>query len=663
MKKIFLIGLILVSLLFTAEAITIIEVDYDSSFNNAEIYETDSVVLRIKTSERNQCFYGISESEKIPFDGEYGIIHEVYLNNLEEGPHTYYVSCGSGQANGINFSTKIPIFATIEMDNKNSQLGEGKYKITLTTSKPSSGIPKLEYSFDETNYKTISLAGNGKNWEGNLIISEDVGESVCSFRFSAVDISGGYGNKISGESSFVVDTIKPETINTIEAIGYNGQIRLKWFSDENIEKFNIYRSEISPVSYMDFYEETDNEDYFYDNDVGRGKTYYYKVEPVDDAGNAGDLSMEVYATALLKNSSSAGLNPKFIGKVDNLITEINSISENIDNAQDAIESEENKEKEIFEEIKLNKEIENSLSELNSIKRDVEGYKLQDLSETEIDKKISSAELKLNIIKKKVPESIMIVNEKTISRNLNEENIRKAFLEYYYESEYDYEKDLSETIKTTETNKIKAESSFYNIEITYLDGTKKEITLIEEEISSDAERETPFILIVPKEIAETSSEIKVVNSEYEVIKEDPILLFKKDTEKIIYYINEEIELDSLVEIIFSPIKIESSETGKSLITGNVVSDWISDGSWGIVVLILFVSILGLQLMKMKNDSSIKPVLVAMQEISRVKKFLKEGKDEEAKESYGKVKEIYKTLSAKEKSLIAESIKTMNEGTGK
>jgi transcriptional regulator with AAA-type ATPase domain len=42
---------------------------------------------------------------------------------------------------------------------------------------------------------------------------------------------------------------------------------------------------------------------------------------VDFAGNIGELSKEVYATALLSNASSQerGLDAKLIGKVDNLL--------------------------------------------------------------------------------------------------------------------------------------------------------------------------------------------------------------------------------------------------------------------------------------------------------------------------------------------------------
>jgi hypothetical protein len=433
------------------------------SFTDETVYRTDSIVLRIKTSTATECFYGNSISPSTPFDGEYGLTHEAYLENLEEGFHTYYIRCGdsSNPTKEVNFATSVPIYTTIKLS-KSPPIKEGKYKINLITSKTSLGTPTLEYSFDELVYKPISLKGSGENWEGNLILPGSVGEAICSFRFKAKDLSGEDGTKIVGDNSFIVDTIKPSTINIINAIGYEGEIKLDWFFDEEVSDFNIYRSENPPVDYTEFYKTT-NKKYFYDNDVEKGKTYYYRIVGVDEAGNIGELSREIYATALLSNySEKSGLNPSLVGRVDNLITGINSIVDNIDEINSLIKLKSNKEKDIFTEIKLDKEIEDSLSELNSLKRDVESYKLQDLSEEELNNKISSANLRLNIIKKKIPEDITIINEKEIKRNLDEDTVQRIFLEYSSDTEYDYKKEIAQTLNIIQDKGIKIDSNFYNL---------------------------------------------------------------------------------------------------------------------------------------------------------------------------------------------------------
>ena len=172
------------------------------SFSDDTVYKTDSVVLRIKTPLETECSYGTSLSPSTSFDGEYGLTHEAYLENLEEGFHKYYIRCGdsSNPLKEVSFATSVPIYAIIKIS-ENPPLGEGKYKINLITSKNSLDPPTLEYSFDETVYKPISLIGSGENWEGNLIIPASIGETVCSFRFKAKNLAGEEGTKIVGDSS------------------------------------------------------------------------------------------------------------------------------------------------------------------------------------------------------------------------------------------------------------------------------------------------------------------------------------------------------------------------------------------------------------------------------------------------------------------------------
>jgi hypothetical protein len=51
---------------------------------------------------------------------------------------------------------------------------------------------------------------------------------------------------------------------------------------------------------------------------------------------------------------------------------------------------------------------------------------------------------------------------------------------------------------------------------------------------------------------------------------------------------------------------------------------------------------------------------MENLKKVKSLLKEGREQEAKELYSKIKEDYKTLSKKEKELVVEKINEMNFG---
>jgi hypothetical protein len=282
MKK-SVILLLIISLLISLQFVlgeTIITTNYSSSqteFNYPTVQKTDSVILRITTdSMRNDCVYGINSPPSTSFYWEYGFVHEIHLENLVEGPHIYYIKCGADPIKTINFATSVPIYATIQIS-KEPPLKEGIYKVNLITSKISLVTPTLEYTFDEVVYRPMSLTGSGTNWEGNLIIPGYLEETVCSFRFKSKDLSGVEGTKIMGDNSFVIDTVIPSAVGMINAIGYEGQTKLDWFSEENVIEFNVYRSENPQVDYTEFYDSTTKK-YFYDNEVEKGKIDNQKID-------------------------------------------------------------------------------------------------------------------------------------------------------------------------------------------------------------------------------------------------------------------------------------------------------------------------------------------------------------------------------------------------
>lgn len=678
-KNFFTILVILFSCQLILGATTnIVDINYNFSNNSHidnNIHEAESVIIRVNTPIDTICYYTENEGflPNKNFDGNYGTKHEKVLENLEEGVHNYYIFCGEDFQNmqektmKVNFKTIVPISGVLEIS-KDPPLKEGQYEIKLTTSKPCLEEPDLQYTlddytFDGITYMKVELKGSGKNWQGYLIIPGNAGEVVGSFIFKGTDLAGRIGTKITGDNLFIVDTVNPETIEIIESVGYQGQIKLNWFYNSEVKEFNIYKSENPQVEYTDYYETTSKK-YFTDNDVEKGKTYYYRVAGVDNAGNIAKLSKEIYATALYNNASSiqTGLQIKLVGKVDNLLAEINSLIEDINNVNKAIGLKEELEKSLFEDIKLNKENENAILELNSLKRDVEKYKLQDLTEEELDKKISSSNLKINIIKKKVPENLIILDKKEINREINEENIQKAFLEYLESSETqdsNNKKEIQKTLEIVKDKNIKITSKFYSVEILYLDGTKKDITIVKEFLDSEIEiiEDFFYVFIIPKDIAERASELKIMNPNYEIIKEDPVISFNSDTKRVTYYISKEIDLNSLEKIIVSPIQF-LEETSR--VTGNVISEYISGDSIGLIILLIFVSALIVYLLILRFKSKNKLVKSMISDIEKIEKLIKENKKEEAKEVYLKLKEDYKNLSEENKEKVSIEVEKLNEG---
>jgi len=654
--------------LVAAQTPSIISIDYDFSKNYSSdptIYPCSSVVLRVNTPIETSCFFtDVENAEPLnPFTENYGTRHEEVIDNLDDGMHKYYIRCNNLNSSGpimeVVFRTSLPVYAQISLSEE-PPLKAGKYEVTLITSKKVLSVPTLEYSFDNLVYKPIALEGEGKVWKGFLIIPENLGDAIVSFKFEAKDLSGRIGNEIKGDNVFIVDTKKPSTIETIKATGYEGQIKLEWFFDEDVKKFNIYRSENQNLDYTDFYKST-NDDSFVDNNVEKGKTYYYRVASVDEAGNIGDLSREVKATVLRENiTETTGLAPELIGKVDNALTRIDLTIQDINNIKNSLNLKTEKEKEIFNDLKLNKELDNSLSELNSLKREVGNYKLQDLSENELDNKLNSAELKLNIIKKKVPENLIINEESSLNRDINEEDIREAILEYNQElTERQVEKSVRDSFNLIKEKNLEIVSNLYIVEIVYLDGTTKEISLIKDNLNSELEKleDTFFIVSIPKDIAESSSQISIQNLDYNIIKSDPVISFDSDTKKIIYSINKRISSDSLNKIKISLIRINKEE---DKITGFFVLNTENKASleiFGIVFLIIVFFILVfyfLYINKKKKNTKRREI---EKKIEGIKEFLEKGDAENAKKIYDELKKEYQKLSKKQKAEIYEKIKKL------
>ncbi|RMD67776.1 hypothetical protein D6817_00550, partial [Candidatus Pacearchaeota archaeon] len=382
MKKEVLIFALLLSVMAAgfASASSLVSVSFDlsqendSSITYGEIIDSSSVLLEVQTNVEAVCRYSQTSGESFDsmpgtFDISAGRVHRKTLDNLGEGTHEYFVRCRELVENasdsaqlGIRFTISLPVSAVVRLS-RDPPLKEGIYEVELETSKLVAQTPSLSYSLDGVSYTPIPLSGSGRLWKGYLIIPKDAGEKVGSFQFQGVDLAGQAGTQISEGAVFIVDTLPPDVVESVKAEGQENAIKLTWNFEESADKFRIYRSTSPNVGKADFYVETEEQSYV-DNNVESGKTYYYKVSAVDEAGNEGRLSPEVYATALLANVSvePTGLDPSLVGFVDSFLTEIDSVSLDIERAKLSFSSEKGKKKEIFERLKLSREIDSIESE-------------------------------------------------------------------------------------------------------------------------------------------------------------------------------------------------------------------------------------------------------------------------------------------------------------
>ncbi len=158
-----------------------------------------NVILRLDTAFNGVCKYNVGSAKNYSQMEEYfsetgGKIHKQNFIGLAEGYHRYFVRCrnydsdnSSEELAELVINVNSLVSADLELSEE-EPLKAGKIDIELKTSKIVSGAPVLEYSLDGEKFKPIPLTGSLQDWEGHLVLEDDIGEGVLSFRFRATDL-------------------------------------------------------------------------------------------------------------------------------------------------------------------------------------------------------------------------------------------------------------------------------------------------------------------------------------------------------------------------------------------------------------------------------------------------------------------------------------------
>ena len=669
MKKILLL-ILLFSTLATASTISF----SPAPTGSPGIIYSNSVVFKITTTSPVLCGYSEDNATSFEliagnFDDNLETIHKKTITTtLLSKVHKYYVKCrpindrtnpSAETTHFVTFTTSRPISAQISLSE--SSLKAGKYEITLQTSKIPASTPSLKYSFDGITYTPIVLYGSGNTWKGFLVIPSSLGEKVGLFKFDATDVEGRPGNEITKGNVFTVDTKAPPLITSIEASGEYGQIKLKWFFDEDEEtnKVNIYRSESPNVGLTNLYKTIDNDkEYYYDTNTESGKTYYYRISLEDEAGNRADLSREVQATSLLSETTTAtGLAPLLIGSVDALLSEIELLETDIKNSDDMIGSLSETEKKYLKIFKITDNLQSAKSELTILKRNIEGYKLTDITKEILDGKLSSSRIKLNILKKKIPDTFTTIDSSENSFKLTDDILRKTILEYSPElSPNEIDKTIKNSLKSIEENNLQITSKINVFETIYLDGTKTTQSIIEHFLDGTLERaqNSKFILQLPSGSLNLNS-LSVKNLDY-TPEQEGLISFETDTKKITYTLDQKLDTQILEEIAVSLIVFQEETIS---LTGYFLSEIPEQGSVFVIFLVFMASGLIGYLLYIKQQQKKEVSLDFLIKAQQVKTLQKEGKQEEADRLYDALKVEYISLSKDQKSKVFKEIKHLTK----
>lgn len=554
----------------------------------------DSLVeIQVDTDEQATCKYGTTDTSfdnlADTFSQTNGVIHKTTLNEVAEGFHTYYVRCEDttnhemDSSHLIQFTVELPPTAKIELSDE-SPVKEGTIELKLTLSEGVSETPSLQYRLDGGSLKTIPLEGSGENWNGYVIITGDDNNKVGEFEFSAKDANGNIGTKITSGNLFVVDTVKPPAVKDLKAtVQDDAEVQLDWYYDgEEIDHFNIYRSTSSKLGFVDFYAEWNTEERYIDPDTLNEVTYYYRVTPVDKAGNEGELSEEVYATSVPRraNPESAPVNeqvpsttpkPEEVPKVlpPDLIPRVDTYLKKVEKFRldlEAIESKFNSITQenallVLEELGLKKRVASSLEEIGALIVELNNKKLRYATSQGLDAQLQQVDRDLQKIEVTTPKDMEIIEESEFIQSTSKEDIEKGVNELLKNSVLtDEEKKNYQKMNVKKKDQITVETKVKIIKLKYLDDSEKQksyITKILTYAEPEPLEDLVVIEFIPKNIAVSVSEIDFLTSKFEVLEEDPIvkfgfLKFNYEGEKISYTVDKGIDVNTVVNTKTVPL---------------------------------------------------------------------------------------------------------------
>jgi hypothetical protein len=628
-----------------------------------------SVMMKLSTENDSICKYDVlsglsySEMEEL-FDETGGKLHRKSFLDLGDGSYRYYVKCKDssffGEPEEFEVVLRVNALVTAQIVlSEVDPLNVDSVDVKLVTSKNLPQTPSLTYSYDGVSYKPLVLIGSGKVWNGKLIFDKSLTEGVLSFKFKGNDLEGRQGTEILSGGYFEFDRIKPILINNIESVSREGEIGLEWYSeDSDVEEYKIYRSDLPSPDYIDYYK-TVGKNKYVDTLVESGKTYYYRVTAVDDAGNEGDFSREVSGTSLSSEVIiiENGLNPQFLGRVESLIVEIDSVIFEVEFIESEMNSKTSVEKELFEIFGLKSKLTKIISDLNALRRNVEKYKNQDLSREELDNNLNADRIKLGVLENNIPSGFEILEEFSRVENIDSEKVVRAISEMNeLLTEREVEKSKRETLKIIQEEELRVESHFYNVEINYISGNQEFYSVVNRNIVSPFEKidDAYFVESLPSSIS-GMEKIEVNNRNYDELEDDMVFTFETDTRSIFYHGSKVDSIKDLERIEFSFVKLVS-EDASSPITGFSVFKSQRNSYIGILLGLLLLLFLAYYFINRNNDLSDNYFRTSNRIVEALDKI--EVKDiDGAKNIYFGVKRVYSDLKSREKRKLYPKVESL------
>ncbi|MFC1705068.1 PKD domain-containing protein, partial [Nanoarchaeota archaeon] len=280
----------------------------------------------------------------------------------------------------------------------------------------------------------------------------------------------------------------------------------------------------------------------------------------------------------------------------------------ITSTEDALESldyMDSSDKDLASALGLRDSLERAVNFLRRVDRDLHNLEenRRDLSEEEIEEEKAKLEEEIERTIRETIISIDLAESDEFVKYPTPKEIEEVSSEYLKsknisltdkESDYFLKSNLEVQSSITVGTKISIAT------IKFLSGKEQKIALVINDLKSGGELfDTSFVVSIPKDIAESIDEIKVL-TEHKVVNPDPVIEFDlAEIEEVIYYIEDDIDLEKIKEIksvlILDPEKLEYKGSGLGII-GFAIFSKMSDIDNPMVVLevLLIIILLGVYL---------------------------------------------------------------------
>jgi hypothetical protein len=579
----------------------------NSEPSNNSLIGTNEVLIKIITDENAICRYS---SERTNFQSMNQMsdsenIHTLNLN-LEDGEYTYYFLCRDVFENTmqeyfvLKFTIDTPPKAEVIFKDRVSY---GTFEVSVRTSEEVRNITfAYTLSSESSNTIIVPLTGSGRDYKGFILIEQDAGEQIGSFYIWMEDTKGNKGIEITSGNIFIVDTVAPKKITVFKASPSTNSARLSWYSEDNdISYYNIYRSENPGLTELDYYTKTTN-DYFIDSIT---VPYYYAVRAVDKAGNTGPFSEEIFVEPF-KPTKKITVSQQSLNRIAETLRELDAINEKINAYEEVLKSKSENEKNLMNIFGIYENVDSIKSEIEKLKSETNALKETSLSDEEILAELQKTGLKAKSLLIKFPTNFQIIEDKNIEQARSYEDVVYAYKKLFGNED---KKRIDDVI--SKTKDLSINTRIVSVKITY-ENSFEEKTLIEEEISSSERIVKCFIIeILPKEIAESSSEISFLQNNYQIIESDPIIKYDFsdfNNAKISYILNKRIYSDKAEKIRTIVLFPETEATDKtSGITGLTIFNISGLKKYttniGIIIGIIIILFLFIYYLNMDSSSAV------------------------------------------------------------